>query len=133
MPTGVPVLGSSGSDGQLVSEDLENSNASTRHPAPSPPPRTDRAGDRRCGTRFARASATTAGKGQSPKVRPMSRDMKDLSPETYVVNPDTSSGMSLSSDGTTALVGAPGSTDKGRQCPCAWRGTLLPCLERQPS
>jgi hypothetical protein len=43
MPAGVPVLGSSGSDRQLVGEDLENSNAGSRHarqggPDPRHPP-----------------------------------------------------------------------------------------------
>ena len=33
----------------------------------------------------------------------MSRDMRDLSPETYVANPDTSSG--ITSSGTTGFIG----------------------------
>lgn len=33
MPAGEPILGSSRSDGQLAGDDLENSNASSRHAA----------------------------------------------------------------------------------------------------
>jgi hypothetical protein len=59
MPAGEPVLGSSSSNRQLARIDLENSNVSTGHARQRTPP-TGGPGDRRSGTRSARASATTA-------------------------------------------------------------------------
>jgi len=93
MPAGDPELGRSRSDRQLLGNDLENSNTRSRHARDCPPtPGQATPGDRRSGTRSARASATTAGTPVNPRtqVRPMSRLMSDLSPETYVLNPDTS-------------------------------------------
>src|ERR1700677_5029483 len=62
MPTGDPVLGSSRGDRQLLRNDLKDSNASSGHARDCRPTAGQAApGDRRCGTRSARASATTAG------------------------------------------------------------------------
>ena len=62
MPAGEPVLGSSSGDRQLLGNDLKDSNASMRHARDcQPTPGQARTGDRRSGTRSARASATTAG------------------------------------------------------------------------
>ena len=64
MPAGEPVLGSSRGDRQLLRHDLKDSNASSGHARDRQPTPGRRApGDRRCGTRSARASATTAGLG----------------------------------------------------------------------
>jgi hypothetical protein len=64
MPAGEPVLGSSRGDRQLLRHDLKNSNASSGHARDcQPTPGQARTGDRRSGTRSARASATTAGLG----------------------------------------------------------------------
>jgi hypothetical protein len=62
MPAGDPVLGGSCGNGQLLGNDLKDSNASSGHARDcSPTPGQAAPGDRRCGTRSARASATTAG------------------------------------------------------------------------
>ena len=62
MPTGNPVLGCSRGNRQLLGHDLKNSDASSGHARDcSPTPGRCTPGDRRCGTRSARASATTAG------------------------------------------------------------------------
>src|SRR5207237_2058558 len=62
MPAGEPVLGSSRGDRQLLGNNLKNSNASKRHAHDcQPTPGQARTGDRRSGTRPARASATNAG------------------------------------------------------------------------
>ncbi len=62
MPAGDPVLGGSRSDRQLLGNDLKNSDMSSGHaPDCSPTPGRTAPGDRRSGTRSARASATTAG------------------------------------------------------------------------
>ena len=71
MPAGEPVLGSGSGHGQLLGDDLENSNASTRHPRTvSPPPdgRARRSPLRRRPT--GSASATTA---PTPSLNPSAR------------------------------------------------------------
>jgi hypothetical protein len=66
MPAGKPVLGSSSGDRQLLGNDLKDSNASLRHARDcQPTPGQERTGDRRSGTRSARASATNAGLGET--------------------------------------------------------------------
>jgi hypothetical protein len=72
VPAGEPVLGSSSGDGQLVGDDLENSNAGSRHARQGHP-----------------HPGGTPGKDDQPGARPMSRLTTDLSPGTYVLNPDT--------------------------------------------
>jgi hypothetical protein len=92
MPAGEPVIGSGSGHGQLLGDDLENSNVSTRHLRTVSPPPDGRAA----------IAATASPSGlrlrddrRNPKpqplrrVRPMSRLMRDLSPGTYVLNPDT--------------------------------------------
>jgi hypothetical protein len=49
MPAGEPVLGSGSGHRPLPGRDLENSDASTRHPRTVSPPPDDARGDRRCG------------------------------------------------------------------------------------
>ena len=62
MPAREPVLGSSSGDRQLPGNDLNDSNASRRHARDcQPTPGQARTGDRRSGTRSARASAPNAG------------------------------------------------------------------------
>src|SRR5436305_14804770 len=62
MPAGEPVLGSSRGDRQLLGNDLKTRNASNRHARDcQPTPGQAAPGDRRSGTRSARASATNAG------------------------------------------------------------------------
>ena len=62
MPAGEPVLGGGSGHGQLLGNDLENSDTGSGHArdcSPTPGQRTP--GDRRSGARSARACATTAG------------------------------------------------------------------------
>ena len=62
MPAGDPVLGSGSGDRQLLGNDLEDSNTRSGHARDCPPtPGQAAPGDRRCGTRSARTSTTTAG------------------------------------------------------------------------
>ena len=66
MPAGEPVLGSSSGNRQLLGNNLKDSNASMRHARDcQATPGQARTGDRRSGTRSARASATNAGLGET--------------------------------------------------------------------
>ena len=77
MPAGDPELGRSRGDPQLLGNDLENSNTRSGHARECPPtPGQAAPGDRRYGTRSARASATTAGNLHNPATG------CDLCPET---------------------------------------------------
>jgi hypothetical protein len=92
MPAGEPVLGSGLGDRQLLGDNFENSNASTGHPrtlAPSPdtiPAIAAPAQPYGLSLHHDRRQTLNPSPNQ---VRPMSRLTSDLSPETYLLNPDT--------------------------------------------
>ena len=67
------------------------------------------------------ASATTAATQPQPnRVRPMSRDMRDVSPGTYVVNPDTTRRISTSDSTGQEFAVDPGLWINGRVPLAGW-------------
>src|ERR1700693_4598454 len=97
MPAGDPVLGSSRRHRQLLGNDLKYSDMSSGHARDcSPTPGQHAPGDRRSGLalRAPPSRGPPEPQPQANRVSPMSRLMRDSSPGTYVVNPDTSSGIS---------------------------------------
>ena len=91
-----PVLGSSRGDRQLLRNDLKDSNASSGHARDrSPTPGQAAPGDRRCSTRSARASATTAATPPSAPRQGVTHVPTHERPITWDIspNPDTSSGI----------------------------------------
>src|ERR1700693_5936476 len=92
MPAGDPVLGSSRRHRQLLGNDLKYSDMSSGHARDcSPTPGQHAPGDRRSGLalRAPPPRRPPEPQPQTNRVRPMSRLMRDSSPGTYVVNPDT--------------------------------------------
>ena len=86
VPAGKPVLGRSLSNRQLLGNDLQDSDVSTRHaPARWPAPRTMPAAI----AIPAQPYGLSLHADHREHLRPMSRLMSDLPPGTHVVNPDT--------------------------------------------
>ena len=94
MPAGDPVLGNSRGDRQLLRNDVKDSNASSGHArdCPATPGRARPAIAAGALAPLAPPRRPPEPLPQRPdKVRPMSRLMRDVSPGTYVMNPDTPS------------------------------------------
>ena len=88
MPAGEPVLGSGSSNGQLVGDDLENSNAGSGHPRQGgPAPDAARRSPLRPALR-ARASTATAGKDLNPSLADVTHVPRHERPITWDICPE---------------------------------------------